>query len=281
VYHDRLLAQAIQDDVFEGDGAFQPPDGLAGLVAAVGMPPAGDEATRWSEYEGSYGMPTWGVLDPMAPADHFLVAGGNPTFETNETGTPVRHTLVEIQPGLFLADNGETLDFRSPQPTWRNVKLERLSDGPSAASSVLLAASAGVAIAWIVLGLVSAIRHRRPAEAGPDGQGARRWSRLETVIATVAAILVLVACALIAAIPRLVDVGFLGWLELPFAIRLALHLPLALAIVAASLVALAAVAWARGWWSPTRGRRLVALMVATTAVAFQFGAWDLVGWGFA
>ena len=43
----------------------------------------------------------------------------------------VRHRLAEVEPGLFLADNGETLDLRGHVPTWRNLRLVRVSGGPS------------------------------------------------------------------------------------------------------------------------------------------------------
>jgi hypothetical protein len=37
-----------------------------------------------------------------------------PYFDASEDGTPVRQLLTEVRPGLFLAENGETLDLRGP-----------------------------------------------------------------------------------------------------------------------------------------------------------------------
>jgi hypothetical protein len=77
-------------------------------------------------------MPAWGYLDQSGPPDRFVVDAGVPYFETDdEAEAPVRHRLAEVEPGLFLADNGETLDLRGQVPTWRNLRLVRVSGGPS------------------------------------------------------------------------------------------------------------------------------------------------------
>ena len=56
----------------------------------------------------------------------------SPTSRPDDNAdSPVRHRLAEVEPGLFLADNGETLDLRGPVPTWRNLRLVRVSGGPS------------------------------------------------------------------------------------------------------------------------------------------------------
>ncbi len=79
--------------------------------------------------------------------------------------------------------------------------------------------------------------------------------------------------------PGLVDSGFLGWLEFPLALRLAAHLPLALAIAGACTVALVAAGWVRRWWSSAVRLQYAALAVATIALLAQLYAWRLVGWG--
>jgi len=97
--------------------------------------------------------------------------------------------------------------------------------------------------------------------------------------ATVAAVLALATIGLIAAVPGAVESGFLGWAEFPTVIRLAYHLPLAVALIAALLVALAAIGWARGWWRPGTAPRYVSLTVATVLLVGQLAAWRLIGWG--
>lgn len=82
-----------------------------------------------------------------------------------------------------------------------------------------------------------------------------------------------------AAVPGVVDAGFLGWLEVPMVQRLMLHVPLGLAIAGVSLVTLVVTGTMRHWW--TRAERLpyAALAVATVALIGQLSAWRLIGWG--
>jgi hypothetical protein len=132
VYQDRLLALPWRPPAADPNIFFEPPAGMANLVANAAMVATGDEATRWAAYSGLYRMPAWGYLDQSGPPDRFVVDAGVPYFETDdEAEAPVRHRLAEVEPGLFLADNGETLDLRGQVPTWRNLRLVRVSGGPS------------------------------------------------------------------------------------------------------------------------------------------------------
>jgi len=63
-------------------------------------------------------------------------------------------------------------------------------------------------------------------------------------------------------------------------VRLALHLPLALALLAAGLAAVLVVGALRHWWIRWIRRRDAAFAIALTALAAQLGFWYLVGWGF-
>ena len=280
-YRERLLAQPVQGDVVD-QVRFEPPDGMAALVAGAAMAPSGDEAERWAGYTGEYRTVTWGVMDPFSPADRFLVDDGVPTYETNEAGERVRHPLVEVEPGLFLADVGEMLDFRGARPTVASMDLVRVAGGPSPVSWAVLGAAAVAAVAWLAGGVVSWIRRRRAGavQPVPARPAAAWWGRVASILATVAAVLVLATIALIVVLPTLVDSGFLGWLEFPLPARLALHLPLALTVAAAVLVVLGAVAWASGWWRPVHRPRLTVLTLGAAVLALQLVAWNLVGWGF-
>ena len=86
---------------------------------------------------------------------------------------------------------------------------------------------------------------------------------------------------LLAAVPGVVDSGFLGRLEVPMAARLAMHLPLALVVLGGGTVALAAWGWARHWWSRSVRLQYSALALASVALVGQLAAWRLVGWGLA
>jgi hypothetical protein len=62
-------------------------------------------------------------------------------------------------------------------------------------------------------------------------------------------------------------------------LRLALHLPLAVALLAAGLAALLIAGGLRHWWTPWIRPRDAALAVALTALAAQLASWHLVAWG--
>jgi len=88
-----------------------------------------------------------------------------------------------------------------------------------------------------------------------------------------------VTVAVIRAVPGFADVGFLGWMAFPLPVRLALHLPLAVTLLAAALGALLAAGVLRHWWTPRIRPRDAALVVALAAFAAQLASWHLVGWG--
>jgi hypothetical protein len=85
--------------------------------------------------------------------------------------------------------------------------------------------------------------------------------------------------ALVAALPAGVEAGFLGWLEWPWPLRLALHVPLALLVAAGSLAILTGVGWARRWWPAATGRRHLLLLAPSLAFVAQLAAWGIIGWG--
>ena len=193
-----------------------------------------------------------------------------------KTGTRsfARHRLAEIEPGLFLADDGETLDLRGPVPTWRNFRLVRVSDGPSPWQWAILGAAALVALTWLGGALARTVR-RSPASRTATS----RWRGVAATVAGATALVVLAAVALLAWLPGLVDAGFLGWLELPPAERLALHLPLAVAVLGASTAALVAAGWIGRWWPSAVRLQYTALAVAAVALGALLAGWHLIGWG--
>ena len=111
-------------------------------------------------------------------------------------------------------------------------------------------------------------------------RGGRTGRRLTAAVAAVGALAALVTVAAIRAMPGLVDVGFLGWMAFPLPVRLAFHLPLAVALLAAGLAALLVAGALRHWWTPRIRPRDAALAVALTALAAQLASWHLVAWGF-
>jgi CubicO group peptidase (beta-lactamase class C family) len=276
VYRDRVQALPWREPVEDPNVSFAPPAGLASLVADAAMRPRGDEAARWARYSGLYRTRAWDVLELDGPPARFLVDEGVPYFEgENRDDVFARHRLAEIRPGLFLADDGETLDLRGPVPTWRNFRLVGVSGGPSAWQWAILWAAALAAVTWLAAGLV---RRLRRSAAGPR-DASRRWRRLTAAVAFATALLVLGSVALLAWLPGLVDAGFLGWLALDPAEKLTLHVPLAVVVAGAATTALVAYGWIGRWWSSAVRLQYGALAVAAVAVGSLLAVWHLVGWG--
>jgi CubicO group peptidase (beta-lactamase class C family) len=290
LYHDRMLALPTQSDVAEPDSGFVAPPDLAGLIAGAAMPATSGQTRRWATYVGAYRTGEPGAMSPTYPPSRFHLESGVPYFDAAEEGTPVRHRLTEVQAGLFLSDDGETLDLRGPALQWRGVRLNRVTGGPLPGQWALLAVVAGAAAWWLVGGVVGSVRRHRAgpsvavaaevgaAEVGPVHGHA--WRRLTVAVASIGAVAALASVAAIALVPGLVDVGFLGWFAFTLAMRLSLHLPLAVVVLAGGLGALVIAGVIRRWWTPRIQARDAALVIALTALATQMALWHLVGWGF-
>jgi CubicO group peptidase (beta-lactamase class C family) len=281
VYQARLNALPAQTPVVEPDAQYVPPDDLGQRIAGLAIAPSGDATVLWARYSGYYAAVEWGVVAAVSQPDRFFVESGVPYFEANESGTMHRYRLTEIEPGLFLAWNGETLDLRTDQPTWRNFELVRITGGPAAWQWVVLALTALVALWWLGAAIASTIHRRRRGPAATAQQAAAhpRWRVLTGIAGTLTALLALGTIATLVLVPRLVDSGFLGWLGLPLVLRLILHLPLALAVAAGCLAVLAVLGWARAWRPPSSQLRYAALVVVSVALSAQLAAWHLIGWG--
>jgi len=285
VYLDRLSELPSRPAADSEEAYLLPPD-LAGLIERAGMAPRGDETALWARYVGLYRTPDMGLIDPTRSPQRFLVAAGVPYFDAddpNDYSVLVRHRLTEVEPGLFLADNGETLDFRGPAPTWRNLDLVAVAGGPAPWQWGLLAATAVVSVWWLVATVVSTIRRRGGRRAVAD-EGIvfdRGWRLLAAVAGTLASVLALATIALMVAIPGLVDSGFLGRLEVPVALRVAFHLPMAFAVAGGLLIVVTAAGWVRGWWDRQVRIRNGALALTTSLFLVGLASWRLIGWGFA
>jgi CubicO group peptidase (beta-lactamase class C family) len=284
VFGQRLAGLPSQPGFVEIDTNYQAPSGMAALLAGLEMKPSTDQAERWARYEGTYRIASWGAIDPSAPPNRFLVTEGVPYFDSEDDKVVTRHRLTEVQPGLFLADNGETLDFRASQAIWRNLKLIPVTNGPLPWQWLLLALVAVVSVAWFAGGLLAAVRRRRASARRPralaDAAG-RRGRRLMSAIAGLTASASLLTIGIIASTPGLADAGFIGWLGMPTVQRLALHLPAVVAFLALSMIVFGAVGLARRWWTLRSGMGYVALTVAAALLTIQLLAWHLVGWALA
>ena len=280
-YRDRMLALPTQSDLQHPENSFVLPADLAERIAAVAMPASDLQSARWAGYPQLYRTGQLGAMDPTKPPSRFYVESGVPYFDASEDGTPVRLRLTEFEPGLFLADNGETLDLRGSSQRWRGVDLNPVTGGPLTWQWALLAVVVLVVAGWLVAGAALARRRRRTgksstADAPPNGRTGRR---VTVAVAAVAALAALLTVAAIRAIPGLVDVGFLGRMATPLLVRLAFHLPLAVTLLAAGLAALLITGALRHWWTPRIRPHDAALAVALIALAAQLASWHLVAWG--
>jgi CubicO group peptidase (beta-lactamase class C family) len=275
-YHDRLLALPYHPPVMAAYGSLDLPPDMPALVARAAMTPDGHEATRWAAYTGAYRLPAWGVVSPVGTPDRFSVEDGTAYFrayDDADTHSMVSHPLVEVEPGLFLADDGETLDLRGDPPTWGSLRLVRVSGGPGAWQWVVLAGVAAVSAGWLGAAAVRARRRRSAVRAMAP-------HRVAGTVATLTAIVTLGSVALLLVLPDLVDSGFLGGLDLPLAVRVALHLPLALAVLTGCAVLVTGGAWLRGWWPRPVLLQYAALVAASGALTGLLAGWQLIGWGF-
>jgi len=281
VYHDRLVSLRPRPPVVEPEW-LRLPAGMADLVASAAMLPTAAQADRWAEYIGAYRAPDWNVLDPFDPPERFLLDKGVPYFRTqevDETDSPVRHRLVEVSPGVFLADNGETLDLSGSVPHWRGFRLVRVAESPASWQWVVLGTAALAAAAWLVASAMRAVRRRARRTSYQRSSRPRGWRRITATAAALTAVLVLGNLGLLVWAPGLVDSGFLGWLEIPLAERLLLHLPLALAVLAGCTVVLTTAGWVQHWWTNAAWVQYAALSAAAAVMSAQLAAWQLIGWG--
>jgi CubicO group peptidase (beta-lactamase class C family) len=281
VYRDRLRALPWRSPVADADTFYEPPTGMTDLVAGAGMLPTRDEGGRWKAYSGLYRLRAWGYLDLRGAPDRFVVDGGVPYFETDDNADgPVRHRLTEVERGVFLADNGETLDLRGRVATWRNLPLARVSGGPAAWQWAILGAAALIAALWLVASPVQRLRRANATRRAVEDYRTvpSRWRRMAAVVASATALLTLGNVALLAWLPGLVDTGYAGRLDLSPAEQLAVHLPLAMVVMGACMAALVVSGWARNWWSRAVRLEYATLAVAGIALVPLLAAWHLIGW---
>jgi CubicO group peptidase (beta-lactamase class C family) len=276
-YQDRLRALPWRSPAADANTFYEPPARITNLVAATAMAATGDEATRWAAYSGRYRIPAWGYLDVTGPPDRFVVDAGVPFFVSDDNAdAPVRHRLTEVERGLFLADNGETLDLRGSAFTWRNLPLVRVSGGPSSWQWAILGVAAFIAVVWLVGASVRSVR--RFGGLRSTDRRRRPWSGVTALAASVTALAVLGSVTLLVWLPGLVDTGYTGRLDLSLAERIAVHMPLAVVVIGAATAALVASGWIGRWWPKAVTRQYAALALAAIALVPLLTGWDLVGW---
>ena len=279
VYRDRLLAlpwrAPVEDATF-----FEPPAGMANLVADAAMVARGDEATRWAGYSGLYRTLAWDVLDLEVRRTGSSSTPASPYFEAT-TGT------------------SRPLAIASPNRARPVPRRQRRDAGPPGPGPDLAELPARSCLGWPLAMAVGDPRRGRAHRAHLDRRRAGaepptlppagpRGIREPRPPVGVGSPRLVAECdrtgharnrdpARVAArvrrhrIPRLPRV--------PPAVRLALHLPLAVVVMGASTVALVAAGWVRHWWSSAVRLQYAALAVAAITLVPLLAGWHLIGWG--
>jgi CubicO group peptidase (beta-lactamase class C family) len=85
--------------------------------------PAGPNSAAWDAIVGEYHIDQWGK-----PAQRFIVRRKNGYLYLNDW------RLVEFEPNLFFTADGEAVDFRRREATWRNIRLVCARAGQVAAA---------------------------------------------------------------------------------------------------------------------------------------------------
>ncbi|WP_232015495.1 serine hydrolase domain-containing protein [Stenotrophomonas maltophilia] len=78
--------------------------------------PAGPNTLHWHPWLGRYRIDQWGKPSMSVELEQrqgWLYIDG------------IR-LVAEVEPGLLFTSDGEAVDFRGPQPTWRNLRLQRV-----------------------------------------------------------------------------------------------------------------------------------------------------------
>lgn len=79
--------------------------------------PTGPQAPHWQPWLGRYRVDQWGKPSMFVVLEQrhgWLYIDG------------IR-LVAEVEPGLLFTSDGEAVDFRGSQPTWRNLRLRRVA----------------------------------------------------------------------------------------------------------------------------------------------------------
>jgi CubicO group peptidase (beta-lactamase class C family) len=76
----------------------------------------GPDTPAWNRYVGTYRIIRWGQL-----AEQVTIRRKRGYLYVNDT-----RLITEFEPGLFFTCDGEAVDFRHGEPTWRNIRLQRV-----------------------------------------------------------------------------------------------------------------------------------------------------------
>ncbi len=217
------------------------------------------------------------MIDPSTPPSRVYEENGKLYFDGSDTDDPTSQ-LFEIQPGLYFTETGDALDFRADPPTFRNLPLTEVGDGPPLLVRALLAICGLVMAAWLLAPPARWLR-RRASRHSVEGQQREAGRSTGTAVAALAAatsLCGLAALTLLVVYPRIVYSGYLGWLDVPGLQKLWLRSPLWLAIFAVAMTVLAVPSLRHRWRD--RDRWLQDGLIAAAAIEVTFlASWGMIG----
>jgi hypothetical protein len=276
-YADRLEALPYKGAVMEDDGGWQAPPTLEADIAARALPA---DPTGWQPYLGDYKSASWTVINPMTPPTRVYEQDGALYLDGTDMGDPTGLRLYETEPGLFFTETGQALDFRATPPTYRSIPLVKVGTGPSPLAWGVLAACGLVMVLALLMPLSGLILRRlRPRSSAVGAARPGRAALVANGLLILGSLCGLASIGLLVAVPPLIYSGYLGWLNLPLGLKLALHAPLGLAVVTMALAVLAIAAWRRGWWERVQWWRFASLVIAGLIETALLVSWRLVGLG--
>ena len=246
---------------------------------------------RWTRYPRS----TLGKLIALVPGPHWIVVKANQdtSLSLSFFGADAEWRYVPVAPYVFKkveggpqllgelqVDPGDTLVFRENQAgqitygfiPLQNTAFERLAWYESAEAqlgtmAILLLLFLSAVVLWPLGALINRLR-KRPQEPNP---AMRRALWVGWIVSTLNLVFLLVV---------LLSFGAGLIYGVPLLIRVILVIPIITGILSLVFLALAVMAWVRGYWSLVG--RLYYSLIALASVLFVLfaGYWNLLDWKF-
>ncbi len=220
-------------------------------------PPAVESQAALERYVGKYKIRVRG-----APLEMIRVtqAGDGLVLQRASQDYP----LVEHQPGLFFASDGEALDFRTATPTFRNLRIEPVAEPFWVTALVVACGAIALGACFLRPGYRLVRRYTGSQKRLVENNARRRWAVRATRLIEGAGSLVifLLIWYLGLKFPLFTDGPYFWSERVPFSLR-----SLQLAPVFATSISVILVLCAALWWKKGYESRLARVQYSLTALA--------------
>jgi len=228
--------------------------------------------------EQEYQTASRGLLDLDTPPSRLYEQNGQLYFDGSDSDDGT-YRLHEVERGLFFTETGEALDLRTEHPTFRNLQLTRVGPGPAPVAWALLVACGLVMLAAVTLVPLRrrVLRGHRAADSAAPRSGGRAIAPGTGSLAIAVSLSGLAAIALVALLPRVIYMGYVGWLDLPTWQEIWLRAPLALTLFTVAFAAVTAATWRRARHTNALPWAAGALIAAALIEITLLASWHLIG----